>query len=504
MYKSMQTAGDRKGEKMKKVYKMYKERMIALLAIVMILFTMIPMQTMAEDVSVEAAGSTGADKSGYHELIAIDDPNLAAEEDISEEEVENAFYGSSQWNKYGNDYYYNQMDSEQKLFYEKMYTVCMNFLTTSVDASMAYDNGGNPYYRMEAVSYEGLSLTEAIYVYEVLQMNNPQFYFINESYVRGGGVVAACVYGDFAYGSSRAAYTAQFENKVSTWITAIRQQPDVLAMERKAHDIVVENTTYIEGSYNQSAAGVVLDGEAVCAGYAETYALLTNAVGIDTICVTSSDHEWNKSKLYGRWYLVDCTWDDQNPTIYTFFNKSDATIQDNYGGHSQQSFWNLFNVPTAESDTVITTSTGDTSSTIGHQTKVTIYRLYCPVNGEHLYTTDANEKNVLSSWYGWTYEGVGWTAPDSGIAVYRLYNPGLKNHLYTTDKNEVKVLTSQHGWQLDNNGEPLFYSGGSKPIYRLYNEGLAGMHHLTTDYNEYSVLPGHGWKQEGVALYALQ
>ena len=134
---------------------------------------------------------------------------------------------------------------------------------------------------------------------------------------------------------------------------------------------------------------------------------------------------------------------------------------------------------------------------------VTIYRLYFPGNGEHLYTTDVNERNVLMTSNGWTYEGPAWTAPTSGTAVYRLYNPILKNHLYTTDTNEVNVLCAQYSWVKDNNGQPLFYSGGSKPIYRVYNEGLAGMHHLTTDLNEYTVLPSYGWKQEGISLYAV-
>ena len=135
---------------------------------------------------------------------------------------------------------------------------------------------------------------------------------------------------------------------------------------------------------------------------------------------------------------------------------------------------------------------------------VPVYRLYTPVNGEHLYTTDWNEVNVLTSRNGWIYEGVGWYAPSKGTSVYRLYNEGLKNHLYTTDTNEVKVLTTRHGWKLDNNGKPLFYSGGSIGIYRLYNEKLNGMHLLTTDANEYKVLPSYGWQQEGTKIYGIK
>lgn len=134
-----------------------------------------------------------------------------------------------------------------------------------------------------------------------------------------------------------------------------------------------------------------------------------------------------------------------------------------------------------------------------------IYRLYNPDNGEHLYTTDANERDTLYATYGWGYEGVAWYSADEGTPVYRLYNNVLCNHLYTTDLNEIKVLTSMDNtaWTVDNNNEPLFYSAGDVSIYRVYNEGLNGMHHLTTDKNEYDTLPAYGWTQEGVSLKAV-
>ena len=137
---------------------------------------------------------------------------------------------------------------------------------------------------------------------------------------------------------------------------------------------------------------------------------------------------------------------------------------------------------------------------------VTIYRLYNRINGEHLYTSDAHEKDVLYKEHGWGYEGEAWYAPskNTGKPVYRLYNAGLQNHLYTTDTNEVKVLTTRHGWVKDNNGRPVFYSGGNAKIYRMYNPALRGLHHWTTDTNEYNVLPRHGWTQEGVKLSAVR
>ena len=136
-------------------------------------------------------------------------------------------------------------------------------------------------------------------------------------------------------------------------------------------------------------------------------------------------------------------------------------------------------------------------------TTVPIYRLYNPDNGEHLYTTDANETRVLYHEHNWGYEGIAWYAPNgTGTPVYRLYNPVLCNHLYTTDTNEVHVLTTTTEWISDNNGQPVFYSDRSIPVYRVYNRELQGMHHLTTDRNEYDTLPTYGWEQEGVSLYA--
>ncbi len=156
----------------------------------------------------------------------------------------------------------------------------------------------------------------------------------------------------------------------------------------------------------------------------------------------------------------------------------------------------------ANPDNPVTPEPSEPSDQPESQGKVPVYRLYNTVSGEHLYTSDQNESNTLSAANDWNYEGVGWNAPDSGQGVYRLYNPVLADHLYTTDSHEVSVLTTQQGWQSDNNGKPLFYSGGTVPIYRLYNT-VSYRHLLTRDENEYGVLPAHNWSQEGVALYGL-
>ena len=136
--------------------------------------------------------------------------------------------------------------------------------------------------------------------------------------------------------------------------------------------------------------------------------------------------------------------------------------------------------------------------------EIPVYRMFNPVNGEHLYTTDAYEVSVIYRTQGWGKEGIGWYTTNSGTPVYRLFNPQLGNHLYTSDRNEMNIITENYGWVFDFNKKPVMYSNGEVPIYRLFNPGLEGQHHLTTDYNEYKVIPKWGWQQEGIAMKATK
>lgn len=84
------------------------------------------------------------------------------------------------------------------------------------------------------------------------------------------------------------------------------------------HEWLVQNIAYdrehlsddVQDDHN--LRGALLEGTAVCDGYAKTYALTLRKLGITGVLVTSKDigHAWNMVKLDGNWYQVDCTWDD--------------------------------------------------------------------------------------------------------------------------------------------------------------------------------------------------
>ncbi|MDM8271938.1 InlB B-repeat-containing protein [Thermophilibacter provencensis] len=134
---------------------------------------------------------------------------------------------------------------------------------------------------------------------------------------------------------------------------------------------------------------------------------------------------------------------------------------------------------------------------------VDMYRMYNQWSGEHLYTASPGERDGLKS-IGWTYEGLGWTAPASGEVVYRLYNPYAPqgDHHYTMDRTEYDALV-RAGWK----GEGVAWYSAPRtgtPLYRLFNPyALSCTHHYTTSTEEHDQLVKLGWRSEGIAWYGV-
>ena len=132
-----------------------------------------------------------------------------------------------------------------------------------------------------------------------------------------------------------------------------------------------------------------------------------------------------------------------------------------------------------------------------------MHRLYNQWTGEHFYTASAVEKDSLVA-VGWTYEGVGWTAPAFGELVYRLYNPWVAggDHHYTTSVEERDALVAV-GWRSEGVGWCSAGEGGV-PLYRQYNPyATTGTHNYTASESENDALVAVGWLAEGVAWYGV-
>ncbi|MCR5251997.1 MAG: chitobiase/beta-hexosaminidase C-terminal domain-containing protein, partial [Lachnospiraceae bacterium] len=80
------------------------------------------------------------------------------------------------------------------------------------------------------------------------------------------------------------------------------------------HDYLVTHCDYQKTQpYTKfNAYNALVEGDSVCQGYAEAFECLLQRIGVDGQVVTSEgiNHAWNVLSLDGKWYYIDCTWDD--------------------------------------------------------------------------------------------------------------------------------------------------------------------------------------------------
>lgn len=93
--------------------------------------------------------------------------------------------------------------------------------------------------------------------------------------------------------------------------------------------------------------GALVNGEAVCLGFATAFQLLMDMLDIECITVvgaafnSSESHAWNMVKLNGEWYCVDATWDMGRSMRFDYFN-----VTSDYMAKTDHQ-WNYENTPMA-------------------------------------------------------------------------------------------------------------------------------------------------------------
>lgn len=105
-------------------------------------------------------------------------------------------------------------------------------------------------------------------------------------------------------------------------------------VELYLHDRLLAHVTYDDAYINeQNAYTAIVEGKAVCAGYAFAFQYLLMRAGIESYYVVGTagedengdpvGHAWNIAKINGVWYYVDPTWDDSDDEYapyHAYFN----------------------------------------------------------------------------------------------------------------------------------------------------------------------------------------
>ena len=108
------------------------------------------------------------------------------------------------------------------------------------------------------------------------------------------------------------------------------------------HDWLLEQLDYDNSLKWSSAESALTRRTGTCQAYERAYAKLLSVAGIENTETrdTYDGHTWNAMKLDGKWYQVDCTWDDSSENYYNFnrthlyFALSDELMAIAHQGHN--------------------------------------------------------------------------------------------------------------------------------------------------------------------------
>lgn len=241
-------------------------------------------------------------------------PSIAAPIDVPDPDT------SSLMTDYTRKWGYNQLNSQQKTAYARLFESAENNISAF------------------GVDDLNLNSNDADLIYWAFDYDNAQFLTLgsgyNYKYKDSGKVVEIGI----QYGRDAGSVpTDQFISRTQSVIAEAEQLGNDYDRLKYIHDWIVNNTSYTQnGPLSKSEAdGPVVYGSALCEGYSKAFMYMAQAMGYECVCVAGvsggGPHMWNMVKLGGLWYHVDVTWDDpisnSGPILrYDYFLVSDSTI----------------------------------------------------------------------------------------------------------------------------------------------------------------------------------
>lgn len=309
------------------------KKIISLMTAITIILMFISSNVSAVESTVSDFGNSFAD----YELIELSEQEKeAADSYIKALEYNNTGISlfSSRANDflfeydYTNDFFYRQLNSEEKELYKNMYIAAKKIQNSNIDFEVSENQYNSAF--CERINYSSaISNNRVIEIYRAFRFSNPQFFFFGTCAFYGG-------YSSGSFNGSRYLYlrvgemflkSADRKEMINTisqktllWLNEINKCTNPLEKELKIIEILCDNIVYGYGfdisninekaEYHQTIAGAIGKGQCVCNGYAMAFSYLCHLADIDCIGVVGQGHAWNRVKLFGDWYETDVTWID--------------------------------------------------------------------------------------------------------------------------------------------------------------------------------------------------
>ena len=197
---------------------------------------------------------------------------------------------------------------------EYVYTQLLSYATNPSGAQFSIN-----------ISSYNIHYSDIVAFYSNVINDHPDLFFVSSSieynYYPGSGNIAN-IFPEFSMSSNEvvSAWEA-FSSCTQKALSCVDSSMNDLQKAVVLHDYVCSHAHYPNVDLNtedkgifHSAYGFCYDGEIVCAGYTLIYSYLLNSCGVpcEYVASDSMGHAWNKVKIDGSWYNVDCTWDDHD------------------------------------------------------------------------------------------------------------------------------------------------------------------------------------------------
>lgn len=191
-------------------------------------------------------------------------------------------------------------------------------------------------YQTEVKLDGDLSVNDTLMVFYYYRADYPQHFWCNGSLQyasRNNKVVSLTLSFNISADKIPTAQSA-FNNAVTAMLKKAALGDDEYERELILHDALAKTVSYRSAAHAHDAYGALVEGKAVCEGYARALQYLLYQTGIQCLIAEGSGtnpstgksepHAWNVVRIGGQFYHVDATWNDTDdgdmPVMYAYFN----------------------------------------------------------------------------------------------------------------------------------------------------------------------------------------
>ena len=201
---------------------------------------------------------------------------------------------------YSEEFYYNQLTEREQGLYRQIFSAATDFRESF------------------ATGYLDGSLKEVgLKVLAAVRYDHPELLHLDSSYQydKSGNMFLK-----FTYTKEQ---LKEAVDAIAAFCDAMSvDDTDRSTIVRDLNETIVRQTAYDKEAANaHNISGVLVDGKAVCEGYALTFKYLCDMYGVPCICIVGDGdngdkkeaHMWNYVMVGSKWYAMDVTWNDPTP-----------------------------------------------------------------------------------------------------------------------------------------------------------------------------------------------